>query len=95
MSEEWARLGSVLDREGYWPEADLEMAVRLTGVPICGTIINEDEDVYRLSVWAFQCEPDPEQALIERLKAPERRPPGLRDVETEVLCRRPRSAWRG
>ena len=85
LSGEWDRLGSVLDRQGYWLPGELTTVVLLSGVPVRATAVFEDADAYRLTLWNFQCEPEPPRDAIEHLLKPANRPPALRDAATELL----------
>ena len=85
LSEEWGRLGAILEQQGYWLPDDVVQAALLSGVPCSRTMVAEDEDAYRLHLWNLQCVPEPPQEKIAQLLKPANRPPSLRDADTEVL----------
>jgi hypothetical protein len=85
LSGQWDRLGSALDCQGYWLPGELTTVVLLSGVPVRATVVSEDADAYRLTLWNLQCEPEPPRDAIERLLKPANRPPALRDVAAELL----------
>ena len=86
LALEVGRRRELLDTQGYWGTIELETMVVLSG---CATgdprMLAVDEDAYRLVLWASQCEPEPPRDLIEQMLEPANRPPGLRDVERDVL----------
>ena len=86
LAQEVGRHGELLDTQGYWGPIELETMVVLSG---CATddprMLAEDEDAYRLFLWAYQCRPEPPRDLIEHMLEPANRPPGLRDVDRDVL----------
>jgi len=86
LVQEVGRHRELLDTQGYWGDAEIGTMVMLSGRETePSRMLTEDEDAYRLSLWSYQCWPAPPRDLIERMLEPANRPPGLRDVERDML----------
>ena len=89
LSGEWSRLKGLLNDRGYWLPGELSSVVILSGCRSHPQMVWEDEDAHRLYLWNFRCEPEPPWDMIQRMMEPANRPPGLREVDADVLLPSP------
>ena len=89
LSGEWIRLKALLEDRGYWMPGELDTIVLLSGSRLHERMALEDEDAYRLYLWNFRLEPEPPWDMIERMLEPGFRPPGLRDIDNDLLLPSP------
>ena len=87
LSAAWSRpQGQPIDAaQGYWLPEELGTAVLLSGIPVRTMTVSDDADAYRLTLWNFQCEPEPPRDTIERLLKPANRPPELKGAADDLV----------
>jgi hypothetical protein len=79
MINRWQRLKGLLEKDGYWCAGDRDEAIRLLGAEPVLDRLRDSRGAYLTWLYWALSQPDPDEAEIVSLAAPDRIPPALRE----------------